>query len=259
MNAMASAGSPGERARLTSARRVSTGPPRATRSAPRSTSPAARNVSTPTATQHSGASSSASALIAARAPDQRRHQGRRRRDRQHVGQPRAAHQHQRGEQHGGRQPPGRQRDHPGGGDQAVRQDRASRFPFATGQQRRGPDPAGRADAQRGGAQPPGFGRDEQDAVARAGARVAEPVKLGPLIAAKPAARQDDEQRQRRDRAAAREQQPLRRHARLGTRFVQCGERRAQTELAPAQQQAGLRAGQPVLGAGQLPPPQPRSP
>ena len=92
---------------------------------------------------------------------------------------------------------------------------------------------------------------------RTGACVAEPDKLGPLIAAKTAAGQDDEQRQRRDRASAREQQPLRRGASLGTRFVQCGERRAQTELAPGQQQAGLRAGQPVLGAGQLPPVQPR--
>ena len=91
---------------------------------------------------------------------------------------------------------------------------------------------------------------------RTGACVAEPDKLGPLIAAKTAAGQDDEQRQRRDRASAREQQPLRRRARLGTRFVQCGERRAQTELAPGQQQAGLRAGQPVLGAGQLSPVQP---
>src|SRR5262245_21811312 len=51
-------GHQGERARLTSARRGSTGPLRATRSAPCSTSPAARNVSTPTATQQSGASSS---------------------------------------------------------------------------------------------------------------------------------------------------------------------------------------------------------
>jgi len=92
---------------------------------------------------------------------------------------------------------------------------------------------------------------------RTGACVAEPDKLGPLIAAKTAAGQDDEQRQRRDRASAREQQPLRRGARLGTRLVQCGERRAQTELAPGQQQAGLRVGQPVLGARQLPPVQPR--
>ena len=92
---------------------------------------------------------------------------------------------------------------------------------------------------------------------RTGACVAEPDKLGPLIAAKTAAGQDDEQRQRRDRASAREQQTLRRRARLGTGFVQRGERRAQTELAPGQQQAGLRVGELVLGAGQLPPVQPR--
>ena len=253
---MASAGSQGERARLTSARRVSTGPPRATRSAPRSTSPAARNVSTPTATQHKRREQQRQRVIAARAPDQRRHQGRRRRDRQQVDQPRAPHQDQRGEQHSRREPPGAQRYRPRGGDQAVRQDRASRFPLGPREQRRGPDPGGRADAQRRRAQPSGFRCDEQDAVTRAGARVAEPDKLGPLIAAKTAAGQDDEQRQRRDRASAREQQPLRRRARLGARFVQCGERRAQAELAPGQQQAGLRAGQPVLGAGQLPPVQP---
>ena len=87
---------------------------------------------------------------------------------------------------------------------------------------------------------------------RTGACVAEPGQLSPLIVAKTAAGQDDEQRQRRDRASAREQQPLRCGAGLGPRFVQCGERRAQTELAPGQQQAGLRASEPVLGAGQLP-------
>ena len=39
-------------------------------------------------------------------------------------------QHQRAEQHGHRQPPDAQRDHPGRGDHAVRQDRARWFSFA---------------------------------------------------------------------------------------------------------------------------------
>ena len=143
-------------------------------------------------------------VIAAGAPSQRRHQRRRRRDRQHVGQPRAVHQYHRAEQQGRRKPRGPQRDRPGRGDHAVHQDRAGRFPLAPCQQRCGPDTHGRADAQRGRAQPPGFHRREQDAVARAGARAAEPIKFGPLIAAKSAAGEDDEQRQRRDRAPARE-------------------------------------------------------
>jgi hypothetical protein len=61
---------------------------------------------------------------------------------------------------------------------------------------------------------PGFQCDEQHAVANTGSRVAEPIKLGPPIAAKPAAEKDNEQRQRCDRASAREYQPLRCHARL---------------------------------------------
>ena len=68
-------------------------------------------------------------VIAARAPGQRRHQGRRRRDRQQVDQPRALHQYQRGEQSSRREPPGPQCYRSRGGDQAVRQDRASRFPL----------------------------------------------------------------------------------------------------------------------------------
>ncbi|MGO9925517.1 MAG: hypothetical protein ACLPLP_05045, partial [Mycobacterium sp.] len=53
------------------------------------------------------------------------------------------------------------------------------------------DSRGRADAQCRGGPPPGLRRDVRGALAGAGARLAEPVKLGPLIAAKPPAGQDD--------------------------------------------------------------------
>ncbi len=252
MKAMASAAVPGERARPIRARRGSTGPPRARRSAPRRTTPAPRKVSTPTARQHSGASSRVSAFARAGALDQRRGQRGGRGQGQRVDEPRAVQQDQRAEQQRHGQPGEAQGERPGRGEERC----AARTPPArAGHWPAGPPrpvataaPAARAAAD---SQPDSAATNATHCAAP-GAGVAQPLELGLLVSAQTAGART------MNRASAAIAPPPASSSRCGTALglvagvVQGGERRAQGELAAAEQQPGLGSREPVLDGGQVP-------
>ena len=84
-------------------------------------------------------------------------------------------------------------------------------------------------------------RREQDGLTLSRARCPQSFDLGELVAAQCAAREDDEQRRDRDRAAPGEQQAARSGARLRSRGVERREWPAEAQLAPARKQRRLGA------------------